>query len=73
MPTYTLNTPALMGAAREAGDTSLYRIHKRTGITASILSRIARGANAPSLDTALRLAAAYGISVESLISESTAA
>lgn len=67
MATYALKTDTLRTAAATAGDRSLYRISKRTGLDLTVLSRVTRGENAPSLDTVVRLAAAYGLTVEALL------
>lgn len=67
MPSYALNTDKLRAAAAEAGDQSLYSISKRTGLNLGNLSKITRGEWGPSLDTVVRLAAAYGLTVEQLV------
>ena len=67
MAKYNLKTQTLLDAAAEAGDQSLYRISKRTGIDLTVLSRVTRHQNGPQLDTVVRLAQAYGLTVEALI------
>lgn len=67
MAKYTLKTQALLDAAAKLGDRSLYRIHKRTGIDLTVLSRVTRHENGPQLDTVVRLASTYGFHVEDLI------
>lgn len=67
MATYALNTDKLRAVASEAGDKSLYRISKRTGLNLGNLSKIVRREWGPSLDTVMRLAAAYRIPVEQLV------
>lgn len=67
MAAYALNAETLREAAARIGDHSLYRISKRTGLNLGNLSKILKGEWSPSLDTALRLAAAYGLTVEQLV------
>ena len=67
MAKYSLKTKTLMDAAAKLGDLTLYRIHKRTGIDLTVLSRVTRDENGPQLDTVVRLAQAYDLTVEDLI------
>jgi transcriptional regulator with XRE-family HTH domain len=70
---YVLNKITLQAAAHLAGDTwpdgslHLARISRRTGIDQAVISRVTRGENKPNLDTLMRLASTYNITVEQLV------
>ena len=72
--TYKLNLDNLQAAATLAGDTRrdgrlhLSRIARRSGVDTGVLSRITRYKNGPNLTTLGRLAAAYNLTVDKLIS-----
>lgn len=72
--TYTLNLATLSAAATLAGDTKrdgklhLSRIARRSGVDPGVLSRITRRKNGPTLTTLGRLAKAYDLTVDKLIS-----
>ncbi|WP_328721787.1 helix-turn-helix transcriptional regulator [Streptomyces sp. NBC_00247] len=64
---YRLRIDKLRQIAAEHGDTTKHAIHRRTGIAESSCHRILNGQSQPDLNSALRLAAAYGVSVEELM------
>lgn len=71
---YTLNLDTLREAAVQLGDTRkdgrlhLARIARRSGVDPGVISRITRQENGPNLTTLGRLAAAYNLTVDKLIS-----
>lgn len=65
---WQLSIEALKAAAMTAhGVATGYAISRRTGISESSAYRILSGAAQPDLNTAMRLASAYGVSVEDLV------
>jgi transcriptional regulator with XRE-family HTH domain len=58
--------PRLRAAREERGDT-LSGVSRATGIAPSTLSRVENGRRPPTLDLLLRLARAYGVSLDSLV------
>lgn len=64
---YRLSVTKLREAAAKSGDTSGHAIARTTGIAESSIYRILNGEAQPGLNTALRLASAYEISVEDLM------
>lgn len=71
---YTLNLEALHAAATKAGDIRkdgrlhLAKISRRSGVDRGVLSRITRRENGPNITTLGRLADAYKLTVDKLIS-----
>lgn len=65
--------PALRKIAAQAGDRSCYAIAKRARVSQQTVQRIVRGTTTPSLPTLLRLATAYGVSVDELLDRPHAA
>jgi DNA-binding phage protein len=59
----------LRKVASTKGDTSGYAIHKRTGVAESSVYRILKQEAQPDLNSILRFARAYGVSVEHLMTE----
>ncbi|MGY4903271.1 helix-turn-helix domain-containing protein [Streptomyces sp. 900116325] len=66
-PVYRLRVDRLWAIARQHGDTTRHAIHKRTGISESSAYRIVSGQSQPDLNSALRIASAYGVPVEELM------
>lgn len=66
-PVYRLRVDRLWAIARQHGDTTRHAIYKRTGIPESSAYRIVSGQSQPGLNSALRIAAAYGVPVEELM------
>lgn len=64
---YRLRITALREAAAAKGDHTAYAIARTTGIAQSSTYRLLNGESQPDLITALRLAEAYGTSVEELM------
>lgn len=64
---YRLRIHRLREIAAQHGDTSPAAIARTTGIAESSVYRILSGASQPDLISALRLAAAYEITVEELM------
>ncbi|MZF56885.1 helix-turn-helix domain-containing protein [Streptomyces sp. SID5594] len=64
---YRLRVNRLREIAAQHGDTSPAAIARRTGIAESSVYRILSGASQPDLNSALRLANAYEITVEELM------
>ncbi|MBT2505112.1 helix-turn-helix transcriptional regulator [Streptomyces sp. ISL-98] len=64
---YRLHIDKLKDAAARQGDTTRAAIFRRTGISESSVYRILSGESQPDLNSALRLAVAYGIAVEDLM------
>lgn len=64
---FRLSTDKLRAAAQTKGDHTGYAIAKRTGIDESAISRLLQGKTQPGLNSALRLAAVYGTTVEALM------
>lgn len=61
-----------MRAWRDAHKITLARLAGTVGVTASHLSEIETGKNAPSLDLAVRLSRATGVPVDAFLRESAA-
>lgn len=55
--------------ASAKGDASGYAIYKRTGVAESSIYRILKKEAQPDLNSILRIARAYGVSVEDLMTE----
>lgn len=66
-PVYRLRVDKLWAIARQHGDETRHAIYKRTGISESSAYRIVSGQSQPDLNSALRIASAYGIAVEELM------
>lgn len=64
---YRLRISRLWEIAAEHGDTTKHAIYRRTGIAESSVYRIVSGKSQPDLNSALRLASAYGTTVEDLM------
>nr|WSS66785.1 helix-turn-helix transcriptional regulator [Streptomyces sp. NBC_01177] len=64
---YRLRIDKLWKIAAEHGDTTRVAIHRRTGIAESSVYRILSGTSQPDLNSALRIAEAYGVRVEELM------
>lgn len=64
---YRLRIKTLLEIAAEHGDTNRAAIHRRTGIAESSVHRILSGQSQPDLNSALRIAEAYGVQVEDLM------
>ena len=64
---YRLRIEKLRKIAALHGDTNSGAIHRRTGIAESSVYRYVSGQSQPDLNSALRLAAAYGVFVEDLM------
>jgi transcriptional regulator with XRE-family HTH domain len=64
---YRLRIHTLWEIAAAHGDTTRAAIHRRTGIAESSIHRITLGQSQPDLISALRLAKAYGTTVEELM------
>lgn len=64
---YRLRINKLWEIAAEHGDTTRVAIHRRTGIAESSVYRYVSGESQPDLNSALRLAATYGVHVEDLM------
>ncbi|MFE2407087.1 helix-turn-helix domain-containing protein [Kitasatospora sp. NPDC059408] len=62
-----MNARSLREAAALAGDTTDYRIAKRSGLARATLSRLVNGRVEPSVTNVMRLAKCYGVTVESLL------
>ncbi|MFD3517763.1 helix-turn-helix domain-containing protein [Streptomyces sp. NPDC058657] len=66
-PMFRLNVESLLSAASRAGDRTGYAISRTAGIAESSVYRILSGAAQPDLNTAMRLAVAYRVTVEELM------
>lgn len=64
---YRLRVDRLWAIARQHGDTTRHAIYRRTGIPESSAYRILSGESQPGLNSVLRIAAAYGVTVEDLM------
>ncbi|WP_327671902.1 MULTISPECIES: helix-turn-helix transcriptional regulator [unclassified Streptomyces] len=64
---YRLNVARILKAAEARGDRSAYAIAKRTGVNTSSAYRILTGQTQPDLNSALRLADAYGLDVSAFM------
>lgn len=64
---YVLSIPLLLEAAGRLGDKTAHAIHRRAGIAESSAYRWLRGEGQPDLNSALRLAATYGVPVETFM------
>ncbi|MEU4296379.1 MULTISPECIES: helix-turn-helix domain-containing protein [Kitasatospora] len=64
---HRLNADSLRKVAARAGDTTDYRIAKRSGLARATLSRLVNGRVEPSVTNVMRLATCYGVTVESLL------
>ncbi|MGA5820853.1 helix-turn-helix domain-containing protein [Kitasatospora sp. NPDC094028] len=64
---HRLDADSLRKAAARAGDTTDYRIAKRSGLARATLSRLVNGRVEPSVTNIMRLANCYGVTVESLL------
>ncbi|MFF9690286.1 helix-turn-helix domain-containing protein [Streptomyces sp. NPDC014623] len=69
---YRLRITRLWEIAAAHGDTTRAAIHRRTGIAESSVHRIVSGQSQPDLNSALRLAEAYGVQVEDLMQRTDA-
>ncbi len=63
---------ALRKIATAVGDTTPAKIAARTGIHRGTLSHLFKGTRQPSLQTARRLAAAYGRQIDELVGDEAA-
>jgi transcriptional regulator with XRE-family HTH domain len=66
---YRLNVARLREAAARRGDTSNYKIMKRTGISTSALSRLANQLVEPTVTTLKRFMTFYDLTIEELLQE----
>lgn len=66
---FRLCVETLRKVANAKGDTSGYAIYKRTGVAESSVYRILKQEAQPDLNSILRIARAYDISVEALMTE----
>lgn len=64
---YRLRIHRLREIAAQHGDTKRPEIARRTGIALSSVYRYVDGSAQPDLNSALRIASAYGVPVESLM------
>lgn len=64
---FRLRIDRLREAAAQHGDTTRHAIYRRTGISESSCYRILNGESQPDLNSLLRFAEAYSVSVESLM------
>lgn len=70
---HRLHAANLREVAARAGDTTDYRIAKRSGVPSATLSRLVNGQVEPTITNLMRLAACYGMSIEALIRTSDTA
>lgn len=66
---YRLHVANLRAAAASKGDTTDYKIMKRTGISKSAISRLVNYPVEPTITTLKRFMACYDISMEGLLQE----
>lgn len=67
MPDYRLSQEAVQNLARTRGDTSNRLISARTGLHEATLSHLFSGRRSPSLEAVMRVATAYGATVNDLL------
>ncbi|MGI3230603.1 helix-turn-helix domain-containing protein [Streptomyces sp. GTA36] len=70
---YVLSISELRKVAATAGDITAYAISRRAGIAESSAYRILNGQSQPDLNSAMRLAVAYGVEVSTLMVRETEA
>lgn len=66
---HRLHADNLRKAAAACGDTTDYKIMKRTGISKSAISRLVNQQVEPTVSTLKRLAACYGLDITDLLQE----
>lgn len=64
---FRLNVAKLLRATTRVGDTTGYKIGRRTGISESSIYRILNGDAQPDLNTAMRLAEAYDLDIRAVM------
>lgn len=69
---YRLRIDKLWEIAADHGDTTRAAIHRRTEIAESSVHRILSGQSQPDLNSALRIAEAYGVQVEDFMQRTDA-
>lgn len=69
---YRLNVANLRAAAAEQGDTTDYKIVKRSGVPKATAYRLIAQQAEPSVSVLLRFAGTYGLTAEQLIEEAPA-